>query len=85
VKLVEFTPPPGVVPEDAAPGKEFDLVCSFRVKESGQVCLVMMGDAKMPGYESREDKPAKRDYSEEYQAMQKMTQSPSGQDMSSGY
>jgi hypothetical protein len=76
MKQVEFTPPPGVVPEDATPGKEFDLVCTFRVKAGGQVCLVMMGDQQMPGYgaREREDKPMKRDYSEEYDAMQKMSQ-----------
>lgn len=35
-------------------GDEFDSVCTFRVKNNGTVCLVMLGDAKMPGYDSKE-------------------------------
>ena len=64
---VEFKPPRGWnPPEQTDPGKDFDLVCSFRVKPSGQLCLVKLGDHDMPGYgdkseEAHENKP---DYSE---------------------
>lgn len=54
-KRVEFTAPKGVVPEGTSSGEEFDLVCTFRVKDSGQVCLTMMGDSKMPGYGDHDD------------------------------
>lgn len=49
-RKVEFTPPAGATPEGVADGEEFDLVCTFRVKSGGTVCLIEMGDQKMPGY-----------------------------------
>lgn len=51
-KRVEFTPPDGVVPEGAEAGEEFDAVCTFRVKDSGDICLIQLGETKMPGYDS---------------------------------
>jgi len=48
---VEFTPP-GEAPEHE--GDEFDLVCTFRTKTDGQVCMTKWGDHPMPGYEDRE-------------------------------
>lgn len=60
---VEFKAPDGVVPEGTQAGEEFDMVCSFRVKDSGQVCMTMMGDAKMPGYDEKDKRPDYREYS----------------------
>jgi len=67
MKRVEFTPPSGVVPEGTKSGEEFDLVCTFRVKPDGDVCLVMMGDTKMPGYAEREK--GKPSYKSEHDEM----------------
>jgi len=50
---VEFRPPAGSVPEGVQANEEFDMVCSFRVKDDGNVCLVMFGDEQMPGYDSK--------------------------------
>lgn len=64
-KRVEFQAPPGIVPEGTTPGEEFDLVCTFRVKDSGTVCLVEMGDQQMPGYDEKsESKPTYEAYSQ---------------------
>lgn len=68
MKRIEFHAPPGVVPEGTKSGEEFDLVCTFRVKSSGEVCLVQMGDEKMPGYSERESK-GKPSYADEHEAM----------------
>lgn len=63
MKRIEFQPPPGVVPEGATAGEDFDLVCSFRVKADGTVCLVEMGDVDMPGYDAKgESKPTYGEY-----------------------
>lgn len=51
---IEFKPPQGVVPEDVTAGDTFDLVTTYRVKSNGEICLVQMGDVKMPGYEKDE-------------------------------
>jgi hypothetical protein len=59
---VEFTPPTGATPEGTEAGKEFDLVCTFRVKDDGDVCLVMMGDTKMEGYDEKAERPSYRKY-----------------------
>lgn len=54
-KRVEFTPPAEfALPEGVTEGEDFDAVCTFRVKGEGTVCLVQMGDAKMPGYDGKE-------------------------------
>lgn len=58
---IEFRPPDGAVPEGLTAGEEFDSVCTFRVKDSGEICLVMLGDAQMPGYGEKyksQSKPA---------------------------
>jgi hypothetical protein len=47
-KRVEFAPPEGSVPEGLGAGEDFDLVCTFRVKDNGEVCLVKFGDTDMP-------------------------------------
>jgi hypothetical protein len=51
---VEFTPPKGVVPEDIKKGDTFDLVSTYRLKDDGEICLIQIGDTKMPGYEEGE-------------------------------
>lgn len=48
---VEFEAPKGVVPEDIQPGDTFDLVSTYRLKDSGEICLIQIGDVKMPGYD----------------------------------
>lgn len=58
-----FTPPAG-----SEGGKDFDLVCTFRAKEDGSLCMTMLGDAKMPGYD--EDEDHKPDYKEYASGMQ---------------
>lgn len=50
-KRVEFKAPDGVVPEGTMAGEEFDAVSTYRVKDNGTICLVMLGDTKMPGYD----------------------------------
>ncbi len=80
MKRIEFNPPAGVVPEGVTAGEEFDLVSTFRVKDNGDVCLVMMGDVKMPGYSETKDK-GKPSYSDEHQAMM----GTGGGDVQSGY
>lgn len=51
---VEFKPPKGVVPEDVEKGDTFDLVSTYRLKDNGEICLIQIGDTKMPGYEEGE-------------------------------
>jgi hypothetical protein len=53
---VEFKPPDGVVPEDIHAGDTFDLVTTYELRDSGEVCVVQMGDVKMPGYDEGEYK-----------------------------
>jgi len=48
---VEFKAPKGVVPEDVQSGDTFDLVSTYRLKDNGEICLIQIGDTKMPGYE----------------------------------
>ncbi len=57
-KKVSFKPPAGVVPEGTGVGDTFDLVSTFRVEQGGTVCLTVMGETKMPGYDN--DKGEKR-------------------------
>lgn len=55
-KRVEFTPPAEAPEHD---GDEFDLVCTFRAKPDGKVCMTKWGDHPMPGYSDmkKDDKP----------------------------
>lgn len=68
-KRVEFRPPDGAVPEGTTAGEEFDSVCTFRVKDNGQICLVKLGDTEMPGYEDSSS------YKQDYQPPQDMEES----------
>lgn len=55
-KRVEFTPPKQfAAPEGSGTEKEFDLVCSFRMKSSGELCMTRLGDLAMPGYDEEHD------------------------------
>jgi hypothetical protein len=68
-KRIEFQAPPNVIPEGVSTGEDFDMVGTFRVKDNGNtLCLVQLGDTKMPGYDDSEKGQA--DYSGEVQAMQ---------------
>lgn len=45
---VEFEPPASFrLPENVKPGEEFDVVCSFKVRD-GKLCMTKLGDAEMP-------------------------------------
>ncbi len=71
-RVVEFKPPQGVVPEGTGVGEDFDLVSTFRVKAGGTVCLVQMGEVKLPGYDANEKGgSAKPSYREDAEAMVK--------------
>ena len=53
---VEFRAPSGFqAPENIEQGKDFDLVCSFRVKPDGTICMTKLGDVDMPGYGDKKD------------------------------
>lgn len=56
MKLVEFSPPEGLaVPEGKTEGDTFESMATFRIKKNGKMCLVAIGDLKMPGYEDRDE------------------------------
>lgn len=68
MKRVEFPAPQGAVPEGTKDGEEFDSVCTFRVKGEN-VCLVVMGDVKLPGYSDKDRDKGKPSYKDEHDAM----------------
>jgi len=78
MKLVEFTPPDGVVPEGTKSGEEFDLVSTFRVRPNGDICLVQIGDTKMPGYSDKDQPKGKPSYKDEHDAMMDAGNAPMG-------
>jgi hypothetical protein len=43
-KKIEFEPMAHAVPEGTAAGDTFDLVCTFKLCDSGRVCMTQMGD-----------------------------------------
>lgn len=52
MKAVEFTPPKGFVgPEGKESGDTFESMATFKIKSNGRMCLVAIGDHKMPGYD----------------------------------
>lgn len=53
-RQVEFAAPAGLVPEGTSVGEDFDVVCTMRLKPSGNVCLVKAGDIQMPGYDQKD-------------------------------
>jgi len=40
------------LPEGTGTGEQFDEMATFRVKPNGNLCLVAVGDHKLPGYQS---------------------------------
>jgi hypothetical protein len=55
---VEFRPPKNwQPPESVEPGNDFDMVCSFRSTPDGSLCMTMLGDTKMPGYDDKDEHP----------------------------
>lgn len=59
---VEFRPPKEAAVPEGSTGEEFDLVCTFRRKPDGQVCLTQFGDTPMPGYSKEKMDEAKPNY-----------------------
>lgn len=56
MKRVEFTPPEGFrVPEGTQPTDTFEAMATFQLKKDGRMCLVAVGDHKMPGYKDGEE------------------------------
>lgn len=56
MKRVEFTPPKGFgLPEGKEAGDTFESMATFQLKKDGRMCLVAIGDHKMPGYEDKSD------------------------------
>jgi len=56
LKSVEFVPPKDFKPpENSQPDKDWDMVCSFRTKSDGKICMTKLGDVDMPGYGSKKD------------------------------
>lgn len=57
MKKVEFKPPSDFQPPEVAdPGKDWDMVCSFRTQPDGSICMTKLGDTDMPGYGSKAGK-----------------------------
>jgi hypothetical protein len=66
---VEFYPPDGFAPPEVEDGK-FDLVCTFESRPDGSLCLTMLGDTPMPGYEGKGEngKPSYSKYTQDMQS-----------------
>ncbi len=59
MKRIEFTAPAGFgAPEGTQPGDTFEAMATFQLKKDGQMCLVAIGEHKMPGYDGAKDDPA---------------------------
>lgn len=69
-KKVEFPVPRGFqTPEGMQKGSRFDAVCTFEVKD-GTLCMVMLGETPMPGYDKGgEQNHPKPDYGEYSKSM----------------
>lgn len=59
---IEFVPPQSFSPPDGSDSGEFDIVCTFRTN-GNKICLVQLGDEKMPGYDDSDEPQSKPDYS----------------------
>jgi len=56
MKRVEFKIPDGyTVPEGTESGGEWQEMAKFRLKKNGQMCLVAIGEHKMPGYDDKQE------------------------------
>lgn len=55
MKRIEFKIPAGLtVPEGTEAGGQWQEMATFRLKKNGQMCLVAIGEHKMPGYEDKD-------------------------------
>lgn len=84
-KKIEFKPPPEYkAPEGKQSGDEFEDVATFKIKPDGTLCLTMIGDIEMPGYDNKaEDKVESRPDSTEF--VQRMTGSTESGASQEGY
>lgn len=73
MKRIEFKIPEGLtVPEGTQAGGQWQEMATFRLKKNGQMCLVAIGEHKMPGYENgKEESPM-------YEAQEKASSRYSG-------
>lgn len=56
MKRVEFPAPRGfATPEGKSSGDRFESMATFQIKKNGDLCLVAVGDYKMPGYEDKKE------------------------------
>lgn len=56
MKRVEFMPPKGFqLPEGKLKGERFESMATFQIKANGDLCLVALGESKMPGYEDKKE------------------------------
>lgn len=56
MKRIEFKPPKGfMLPEGKQSGEQFESMATFQIKANGDLCLVAIGDSKMPGYEEKQE------------------------------
>lgn len=57
-KRIEFKIPEGfTVPEGTEAGGQFQEMATFQLKKNGTMCLVAIGEHKMPGYEGKQSSP----------------------------
>ena len=56
-------------PENTGEDKDFDMVCSFRAKPDGMICMTKLGDHPMPGYDGDDDDEEDRDHKPSYRKM----------------
>lgn len=68
---IEFPAPQGFsIPSGSEPGKPFDVVCSFEVKEDGKtLCMTKIGESDAPGYGANADKGESDDGKPDYKPM----------------
>lgn len=53
MKRIEFKIPKGLTaPEGTQAGDQWQEMATFRMKPNGMMCLVAIGEHKMPGYEN---------------------------------
>ena len=51
MKRIEFMPPKTVaIPEGTNPGETFQALSTYRLKPTGAICLVKIGESELPGY-----------------------------------
>ncbi len=71
-KPVEFDPPPGLkTPDGVGEDEDWEMVSTFRTKADGQICIVKIGDVKMPGYDDKKSKapPTAKDEKPDFSSM----------------